>query len=186
MHRSLVNDSSGGTARKLWRIARLTSPIAAQLADLHRGPRQHARVGVAEPVDRLLAVADDEDRGRERLVLLHAEAFAPRLHQVPDQLPLRVAGVLELVDQQVVVARLEQVARARELAALRQQRQRAFERLGKVDDGVLVEHLAILVARDAKQLPHAARQHGVQVAPEGPQVVAERFGQRCRGRAMRS
>src|ERR1041385_6461459 len=70
---------------------------------------QHRDLGVAEAVDGLLAIADDEDRRLRR----DAEAFAPGLHQEGDQLPLLAAGVLELVDEHVVVPALEAVAALR-------------------------------------------------------------------------
>ena len=49
---------------------------------------------------------------------------------------------------------------------------------------MFVQDLAILVACDTKQFPYPARQHGVQVAPEGAQVIAQPFGQRRGGGSM--
>src|SRR5438445_13379504 len=63
-------------------------------------------LGLAEAVDRLHRVADDEERAPVALVPSGGEPL--------EQLPLRDRGVLELVDQDVadaVVEREEQVAR---------------------------------------------------------------------------
>ena len=68
-----------------------------------------------------------------------AEPLAPRLDQQRDQLPLRAARVLELVDQHVVVARLEPEAALRELVHLAQQVERALEHVREVEDRPLVE-----------------------------------------------
>ena len=79
---------------------------------------QHRHVGIAEAVDRLLAVADDEDRRLERA---RCARPAPSPHDCDEQrhqLPLRAAGVLELVHQHVVIARFEPVAALRELLHL--------------------------------------------------------------------
>ena len=67
---------------------------------------------MAKPIDGLLAVADDEDR---RWRVRRAFAFAPGVDQQLDELPLEPAGVLELVDEHVVVARLELQPAPREL-----------------------------------------------------------------------
>ena len=75
-----------------------------------------------------------------------AEALAPRTHQQRDQLPLQAAGVLELVDQHVVIARLEAVAALRELVHLPQQIDGPLEQLGEVDDVVLGQRAPVLVA----------------------------------------
>ena len=84
--------------------------------------REGVRVGALEAVDRLLGVADREDRARA-----FARAFADEelLGQGLDHLPLLRVGVLGLVDQDMVEAAvqleqhpggravaLEQVARA--------------------------------------------------------------------------
>src|SRR5262249_16718934 len=60
----------------------------------------HRRIRVAEPVDRLLAIADDENRWRKGIVG-GAEAFAPRSNELGDQLPLRAARILKFVDEHV-------------------------------------------------------------------------------------
>src|SRR5262245_51898661 len=61
---------------------------------------------VAKSIDRLLAVADDEDR-RRSLAPNQAKPLGPRPDQQLDQLPLGAAGVLELVDEYMVITRLE-------------------------------------------------------------------------------
>src|SRR6185436_13419007 len=80
----------------------------------------HRDIGVAEPINRLFPVADDEDGWRNRIAR-RTEAFAPALDELPDQLPLRAAGVLKLVHQHVTVTRLEPEAALRELIHILQQ-----------------------------------------------------------------
>ena len=60
--RSLTNASSSGTARKLRAIVRRAAGAGTERRDERAGLLQHRDLGVAEAVDRLLAVADDEDR----------------------------------------------------------------------------------------------------------------------------
>ena len=95
------------------------------------------------------------------------EAFSPGLDQQRHQLPLRAAGVLELVDQHVVVARLEPEAALRELVHLPQQVERPLQHVGKIEHRSLVERLAVLRQRDREHPLDAARQHDVQIAREG-------------------
>ena len=90
-------------------------------------------VRVAESVDGLLAIADEEDGRHERRAFGDAAALSPRSDQQRDQRPLRPARVLELVEQYVVISPLEPIPAARELVHLREQRQRLRERLGKVE-----------------------------------------------------
>ena len=93
-------------------------------------------------------------------------AGAPRANQLADQAPLRPARVLELVDQDVLVPRLEPVAAARELFHLPEQLERALEQIRKIEDAVLVERASILVLRNREQPARAASQHEVDVALE--------------------
>ena len=95
-----------------------------------------------------------------------AEPLTPGLDEQRDQLPLRAAGVLELVDEHVVVARLEPVAALRELVHLAQQVERALEDVGEIQHRPLVEGAAVLRERDAEHAPDAARHDGVEVARE--------------------
>ena len=95
-----------------------------------------------------------------------ALARGPGAHELAHQPPLRAAGVLELVHQDVLVARLQPVAAARELLHLRQQPQRALEQVGKVERALLVERAPVLVLRHREQPPDAAGQHQVDVGAE--------------------
>ena len=137
---------------------------------------QHADIRVTKSVDRLLAVADDENRRLQRQVLREAFAFAPRLHEVPDQPPLGIARVLELVDEQMVIARLEQKAAARELVHRGDEIERARQGVREVDDGVLLERLAVLAPSDGKEPPDTAGEDSVQVAGK----TVRRLGNRRR------
>ena len=105
----------------------------------------HRDVGVAEPVDRLLPVADDEDRRRDRIGG-GAEPFAPALTSWRDQLPLRAAGVLELVDEHVAMARFEPQAALGELVHVLEQLHRALEHAGKIEQRVRLERVLVLAA----------------------------------------
>ena len=139
-------------------------PLRPQRLDEAARGIEHRHFGVAEAIDRLLPVSDDEDGGGDGAVG-HAVAGGPRADQLTDQLPLRAAGVLELIHQYVFVARLEPVAAARELLHLPQQLQGAFEQVRKVEDTVLIEGPAVLILRNREQAADASRQYDVEVAP---------------------
>ena len=160
----MTNISSSRHRSKAARDRRARRRVRPQRVDELRRGIEHRHFGVAEAVDRLLAIADDEDRGRDGAVAAVPSPAAQARHQLADQAPLRAAGVLELVDQHVLVARLEPIAAARELLHLAEQRQRALEQVGEVEHAVLVERAAVLVLRDREQPAHAARQHQVDVA----------------------
>ena len=136
---------------------------------------QHGGLCVTEAVDRLLPIPDDEDRR----VSGNARAFAPGLDEQRHELPLRAARVLELVDEHVVIARFEPEPALRELVHPAQQLERAIEHVGEVEDGSLVEHLAVLRQRNGEHPPDAAREHDVEVAVEGEDHLgdARRDGQ---------
>ncbi len=134
-----------------------------------RGFLQDGRLGVAEPINRLLPVADDEDRR----VRGHARAFTPGLNEERHELPLGPAGVLELVDEHVVIAGLETEAALRELVHPPQQLERAIEHVGKVEHRSAVEDLAVLGQGDGEHPLHAAREHDVEVAVEGEDHVGD-------------
>ena len=122
-------------------------------------------VGVAEAVDRLLAVADHEDRRRQGIGG-RAEAFAPALHELAHERPLRAARVLEFVDEDVPVARLEAQAALGELVHLLEELDRALENAGEIEERVRLERLLVLAERDGEDSPDAARHHRVQIASE--------------------
>ena len=145
--------------------ARDRTPRAArrpQRLDVAAGLVQHGDLRVAEAVNRLLSIADDEDgrAGRE------PEAFTPRLDQQRHQLPLRAAGVLELVHQHVVIPRFETVAALRELVHLAQQVEGALEHVRKIQHRALVERPPILRERDSEHALDAARHDRVEIAGE--------------------
>ena len=80
------------------------------------------------------------------------------------ELPLRAAGVLELVHEHVVVARLEAVPALRELLHLPQQVERAQQHVGEVEHGVGVERPPVLGLGDAEHPPDSARHEHVEIA----------------------
>src|SRR5206468_8797994 len=120
---------------------------------------------VAEPVNRLLAVADDKDRRREGIVR-GPEPFAPARDQLPDQLPLRAARILEFVDEHMAVPRFEPQPRLGKLVEVFQQLERALDEAGKVDQRVVLERALIFGQRDGEDPPHAPREHDIEIAPE--------------------
>src|SRR4029077_3973615 len=113
-------------------------------------------VGVAEGVDRLLAIADDEDRRWKWTAGRQPGAFTPRLDEQGYQLPLGAAGVLKLVDQHVVIARFQPIAALRELLHLAEQFQRTEQQVGEVEYRVRIERAAILGLGDAVHAQNAA------------------------------
>ncbi len=139
---------------------------------LHEASRlvQQRHVRVPESVDRLLPVADDED-GRLDGAVPRAQPLAPAPHEQRHELPLRAVGVLHLVDEHVLVARLQFEAAARELLHLPQQVERAGEHLRVVEHGVLVERAAVLGDGDLEEPAQSAREDDVQVAAEGAQAL---------------
>ena len=122
----------------------------------------------------MLAVADDEHRRRHRSVVHEPEPLTPRLDQQRDQLPLRTAGVLELVDQHMVIARLEPVAALRKLIHPPQQVQGALKHVGKIEHRPGSELALVLRDRDRKHPLRTAREHHVQVAVERRQRLGHR------------
>ena len=133
-----------------------------QRIDVSAGLLQDRDVRVAESINRLLAVPDDED-GRAGC---QAEPLTPGLHQERHELPLRAARILELVHQHVVVARLEAITALSELVHLTQQIQRALKDVREIEHRALVERAPVLRQGDREHPPDAARHHRVQVACE--------------------
>ena len=144
----------------------------------------HRDVRVAEAVDRLLAVADDED-GRRRARRLPRRTLRPSsCTSCAHELPLRAAGVLELVDEHVAVARLEPEAALRELVHVLQQLDRALEHAGEIEQRVRLERALILLQRDREDPPDAARHDDVQIAPERADRLGDGRRDLRRARAM--
>ena len=90
----------------------------------------------------------------------------PGANQLANQPPLRAAGVLELVDEHVLVSRFEAVPAARELLHLAKQLERALEEIREIEHAVLVERAAIFVLGNREQPADAAGQHQVDVLAE--------------------
>ncbi len=109
--------AEAATNRSSWASGR------PETLDVPRGLLHHGDVGVAEPVNRLLSIADDENGrlGRE------AHPLSPGLNQERHQLPLRTAGVLEFVNEHVVVSRLQSESALRELVHLTKQVERTLQ-----------------------------------------------------------
>ena len=82
------------------------------------GHAEQRDVGIAESVDRLLSIAHDEDRRRQRAGVCEPRPFTPRLHEQRHELPLRTTRILKLVDQDMVIPRFQAEATLRELLHL--------------------------------------------------------------------
>src|SRR5262249_3504633 len=100
-----------------------------------------------------------------------ASAFTPRLDQQRHQRPLRAAGVLELIDEQMVIARLEAVAALRKLLHLAKQRDRPNQQIRKVEPPMPIERLPVCGFSHAVHPENAARNEYVEV----PFVCGERL-----------
>ena len=151
---ALTNASSSGTARKLVVMACRTCRPGRSAPIRLRGFVEQRHLGVPEPVDGLLAVADDEDRRRR---VGGALAFAPGIDQQLDQPPLQPARVLELVHQHVVIARLQLQPAARELLLPLEQRDRPREHAGEIEQRVLVEQPLVPVGGDRQSTRSSPR-----------------------------
>ncbi len=123
-----------------------------------------------EPVNRLLAIADDEDRRRG---VGNALAFSPRVDEELHEPPLQPARVLKLVDQDVVVARLQLQAAARELFLPRQEPHGSLEHAGKVEQGVLVEQPLVDPGGNREEAKETTRQEAVDVGIETLEFLAD-------------
>ena len=100
------------------------------------------------------------------------------------QIPLRPARVLKLVDEHVVVARLQPVSAAGELVHLFQQVDRPLEHAGKIEERAGVERTPVLGGGHGKHPPDAARQDDVQIAPKGADGIGNRRRDGRRGGSM--
>ncbi len=100
---------------------------------MHAHAMEGFRIGALEAVDRLLDVADREDRAR---LLARAGAGEEFLGQCRDDLPLLRAGVLRLVDQDVVEAAVELEQHPGRSARAMQQVARAEDQIVVIERGM--------------------------------------------------
>src|SRR5262249_46908083 len=134
-----------------------------QAPDETRSLVKQRDVGVPKPIDRLFAIADDEDR-RLQTVVSDAGSVPPAAHQLAHELPLDAARILELVYEHMAVFRFEPEPAVGKLVHVLQQCQRALEHTRKVHERAGVEGPLIMRQRDRKYPEDAARQDDVQVA----------------------
>ena len=92
--------------------------VRTQSSNLRGCRSEHRDICVAKAIDRLLPVTNDKDARRKHRCLAQATPLTPGLDKERDQLPLCPTGVLELINEHVVVARLKSVARSSELVHL--------------------------------------------------------------------
>jgi hypothetical protein len=137
--------------------------------------REQARLGAPETIDRLLRVADDED-GRPP-VKCGLAIFRRTVAAEPGEqdLPLQRVGVLELVDQDVPVARVEPALQVGRMIGIGQQPVRVPLEIGEVERLLLrlepliaVDQQAAAAQRrlvDAQRLVGRSRVDQLQQAP---------------------
>ena len=133
----------GSAERKEYSSVRSLKRRARRSADARRNiglhPVEFARIGALEGIDRLLLVAHDEDRAVD--LGARAGAGGEFLRQPFDHLPLRRAGVLRLVHEDVVDAAVEPEQHPLRDRRIGQQRPRL------VDQVVEIEPAAPLLCR---------------------------------------
>ena len=116
-----------------------------------------------EPVDRLLAIADDEDRRRG---VGRPLAFAPGIDEQRDQPPLQSARVLEFVDEQMVVARLQLETASRKFFLIGQQPDRAGEHARKIEQCMLLQQSLVGVDRNHEHAQNSAGEQSMHIGIE--------------------
>ncbi len=115
-------------------------------------------VGAAEPVDRLLGIADDEEAAGQRLRLAPVGLARIVGGEEQEDLGLQRIGVLELVDEDALEAALEALAHPPVVA---HQVARDEQQIEKVERAVLRLHLAIALQRARELLLQERREVGV-------------------------
>ena len=143
-------------------LARDKIEPAVAIGALEMPPHQREllRRRVLKRKDRLLLVADGENRARQIARALAGGEFG---HQPPHDLPLLVAGILRLVDQNMVDAEIELVVHPGGIDV-------AQERKRLVDQVVIVEQAAAFL------LGRVAPQHRVDDGEERAAAVAADHG----------
>ncbi|MFN7977839.1 MAG: hypothetical protein U0P30_06855 [Vicinamibacterales bacterium] len=132
-----------------------------------------ADVGATEAIDRLLGVADDEERARpcSEIQVRHVGPGVAIGRQAHQQLGLQWIGILELVDQQVAEALLEIAAHvgvvAHEIACPDQQ-------VEEVEGAGARLPLLVDLHGVAERLVHQRRQVGIRRVAELDQLVDQR------------
>ena len=129
------------------------------------------RVGALEAVDRLLLVADDEDRPGD---LAGAGAGEELLRQRLDHPPLRRAGVLRLVDQDVVEPAVEPPEHPGGGARMLEQRARPVDQVVEVEQPEVA--LGAVVGREPGP-PEAVERRGLREGGVGEPERPRRLGQ---------
>jgi hypothetical protein len=129
------------------------------------GMREDARIGPSETVDRLFRIAHDEHR---RLHLTRCVGVEP-VHQ---HLPLQRIGVLELVEQQMTVTRVQTGLHERTCLRVRQQARGVPFQIAEI------EHAG--VALDAVIRIEQCGRHAQAVIVEGPGSEIGERGQTLR------
>ena len=151
---------------------------AAERPNLPGGLVEQRDLRLPEAIDRLLPIADHEDRRRR---VGRPFALAPGLDEELDEPPLLAARVLKLVDEHVVIAGLELQSAARELLLAREQRDGPIEHAGKVEERVLGEERLIGARRDNQDAQQAAREQAVDAGIESIEHAFHQRRQRPNG-----
>ncbi len=112
--------------------------------------REHARLGAAEAVDALLRIADEEQRQRP-LPAGTPSGARVGLQPASQHLPLRRAGVLEFVDQQVAQPQIEPLLQPRGVRAVAEQLLRDPLEVVHVDQPAFALERGVLVQQHPRQ-----------------------------------
>ena len=133
-------------------------------------------VGAAEPIDRLLGVADDEEASRARLGLAPVGLAGIVSSEKEKDLGLQRIGILKLVDEDALEAALKPFA---DPAVVAHQVARDEQEVEKVERAVLGLHLLVAQQRAAQLL---LQERGEVCVRHHPELVEPRaqLGQRAR------
>ena len=159
-------------------------PSGRRSFDERRRILEHRDLGIPKSVDRLLAIADDEDRGRQP-ICRGAEPLAPVSNQLRDEPPLRAARVLKLVHQNVMVPCLESIPAARKLVHLVQEAKCALKHAGKVEQRMRFKSLVIGARRRQRRaILRATARHSDRDGKPEPRRQSGRDGRQPRPMAF--
>ena len=144
------------------RGAEVAREVARRGAERRARAQERGDVGAAEPVDRLLGVADDEQAPRIDLDLVPAPVARVRVarREQRGEVALDGIGVLELVEQQVRVAGAEPAPNVPAVTRIAEQRAREHEQVVELE---LAAPAALVgfAERELRDLPRQAPDRGL-------------------------
>ncbi len=145
---------------------------AAGLDDAVREPLVEPQIRATEAVDRLLRVADEEERPGRRRGLRPLGGLLRLAGQAPGDLHLHDVGVLHLVDEDMGEPGTQ---RAPRLGMVSQEGPRSQEQLEVVDGRALAHHPLVLLDQRAERLLELGSQLGPRALRPLPQLLSDRI-----------